>query len=92
MLTEPEQRIANAKAIVLAVLAGRLTPEINPAAFEEDSVYISVRIAETHDPEWLLQSIAAADKATGGVRYVLECMSELRNEAEALLASARSKN
>lgn len=75
MPTEHEQRIANAKAIVLEVLAGRLTPERNPAAFEEDSVYISVRIAETHDPEWLLQSIAAADEAKGGIKYVLECMA-----------------
>jgi hypothetical protein len=88
MPTEFEQRTANAKSVVLSVLAGELTPENNQPAFDDDVVYISVRTVETREPEWLIQAIAEADPSSEGIRHVLECMAHLRERAEALISSS----
>jgi hypothetical protein len=88
MPTETDQRVANAKAIVLAVLSGRVNPESDPAAFDEDSVYVSVRITEQHDPEWLLRTLVETEVTSQGVVYVLECLGPLRPRAEALIRPA----
>jgi hypothetical protein len=90
MPTELEQRITNAKAIVLSVLAGRITPEGDPAAFDEDSVYLSVRIAEQNDPEWLLRSIAEAERTPDGLSQVITCMGPLRPQAESIISPGGS--
>jgi hypothetical protein len=89
MQTESDQRIAQAKHLVLSVLAGKITPESDPSTFEEDIVYICVQIAETHAPEWLLQAIAETDPSSAGIRHVLESMGPLRERAEGLIPSRR---
>ncbi len=91
MQWEFEQRLADAKATVLGVLSGRITPEARRADFDEDVVYFSVRAAEIHDPAWLLQVIAESaqtgtDPAT--ISLVLDCMGPLRPQAEGLIHRA----
>lgn len=84
MENEFQQRVNNAKSIVLSVLSGKVSPEDNPALFEEDSVYLSVQTAELHDPRWLLAAIAQYGGLQGGitVQRVLECMGPLREQVE----------
>lgn len=89
MSDERQQRIANAQAMVSSVLNGSLTPERDSARFDEDIVYMSVRIAEQHEPEWLLAQIATANPDDAGVAHVLDCMGPLRERAETLCEQAR---
>lgn len=91
MPSEIEQRLANAKGIVAAVLAGQMTPETDPWAFEEDTVYLSIRLIELYDPDWLLRIMAASEEtgaAPEAIQHVLNSMGPLRQQAEALIGRA----
>jgi hypothetical protein len=51
------ERIARARALVLRVLRGELTPDSHRMEFEEDLVNNAVCVMEASEPEWLLREL-----------------------------------
>src|SRR5262249_21747689 len=79
-MTNDSERIANSRAIASRVLSGEMTPESDPAAFDEDVVYFAVRTLEEHDSEWLLAEARDRRHPFAGRRNLASCMGRFQRE------------
>jgi hypothetical protein len=77
------------RAFVLEVLAGAVTPETRPGAFDEDVVLCSVRRVERDDPAWLLAQLADRGHPFDGRAAVLANARDVRAEGLAILRQER---
>jgi hypothetical protein len=85
---QSEEYLQNAKAIILKVLSGDVTPETDRAMFQDDIVGFSVHKAQTSDIAWLLTELASPRNNLDGKRLVVQLMTmgPERTRAEAMLA------
>jgi hypothetical protein len=52
------ETIERAKTLILRVLAGTVTPETDPAVFDDDLLYFGVAVVEQNDPDWIYGACA----------------------------------
>ncbi len=84
------ERLGQDRAFVLEVLAGGVTPETHPWAFDEDTVLFSVRRVEQEDPAWLLAQLAERGHPFDGRAAVFAATRKVRAEALAILRQERA--
>jgi hypothetical protein len=77
--------LEQARAFVLDVLAGAITPETHRWAFDEDTVLFSVRRVEYDDPAWLLAQLADRRHPFDGRAAVLAATRDVWEEGLAVL-------
>jgi hypothetical protein len=85
-----EDRLGQDRAFVLEVLAGAITPETHPWAFDEDAVLFSVRRVEYDDPAWLLAQLADRGYPFEGRAAVFAATREVRGQALTILRQDRA--
>lgn len=84
-MNSPDARLAGARALLAELLSGRITPESEPALFEEDDVLISVAIVERAEPAWLLAQLADRRYPLAGRLEVFHHLRATRQQAHAIL-------
>ena len=55
------ERLAAAKKLVQQILEGSVTPTTHAQMFDEDAVFLTVRLLEQEDPAWLIQALRERD-------------------------------
>lgn len=70
--------LAASRALVEKVLAGEITPENDPASFDDDVVHFAICDLEDHDPDWLLAAVRDRRHPLAGRRNVVTSMGRLQ--------------
>ena len=64
-------RVAQSKSLVQDVLAGRKTPDSDPAVFEDDLLYLAVGVLRQQDLAWLEARLSEGGAGSSLVRACL---------------------
>ena len=81
--------LAASRALVEKVLAGEITPENDPASFDDDVVHFAICELEDGDAEWLLAAVRDRRRPLAGRRNVVTSMGRFQ---AALWAELRAED
>jgi len=84
-----EEGLEHDRAFLRRVLAGVVTPDTHPWAFDEDVVQFAVARVEQDDPAWLLAQLADRGHPFDGRANVVAATHQVRAEALAILRRER---
>jgi hypothetical protein len=88
-MTVPAERLQAARELVDNVIAGRVTPDSDPAVFNDDLLYMAVGMLEQLDQAWLYERFDDDDAAAERLTHVANCLTG--EQAEAIRLRVRGR-
>ena len=77
----PAERLQAARELVEKVIDGRVTPDADPAVFNDDLLYMAVGMLEQLDQAWLYARFDAPGAATERLAHVANCLTGAQADA-----------